>query len=277
MIGFATPILIVIVLIILGLLYSQFRGKYEFYANNNASGSTDGIQLKDMSIYLINLDRNPDRLEAFIETYMMSDLRYKQFQRIAAVDGSKIENIQDHISTQAYQEIMQIEKTGYRTKHYQLTRGAIGCYLSHMKAYDYIGNGGSEYGLIFEDDVRIDPNLLLRLNRLLSGIPNDWDILLLGCHCIICDKYDVYYDTDKFFLLHCYIVKKASAKKLHTMLKNIKIKQQIDSEISDMVMSGKLTVYCLRESLSKQTGEFNTNIQTPIKVMPGIDPYITLL
>ena len=281
--SYEVPALFIGLVVMMGVLYTMTYKKEHFVSNGTGSNGPNktidetGIHLKDTTIYLINLDRNPERLEAFIEQYMMSDLRYKQFQRLSAVDGREIENIQEHINNQAFQEIQQIEKTGYRTKHYQLTRGAIGCYMSHMKAYKEIADGASKYGLIFEDDVRIDRNILRRLNNLLSGIPNDWDMLLLGCHCIICDKYDVYYDTDKFFLLHCYVIKKASAKKLHLQLSKIKIKQQIDSELSDLVMSGSLKIYCLRESLSKQSGEFDTDIQTPLKVMPGIDPYVTLL
>jgi len=275
--------IIVFLLVVFSVLYILYYKKIENFDQSQSQSQREtqlvvpDIDIKDTGIYLINLDRNPDRLESFIEQYMMCDLRYKQFQRISAVDGAKIPDIEDVVSDAAYGEIQQIEKTGYRTKHYQLTRGAIGCYLSHLKAYELIAMGNDDYGLVFEDDVFIDKNIFKRLNKLLAGIPNDWDMLLLGCHCILCDKYDVYYDTRKFFLMHCYIVKKTSASRLWALLKREKIKQQIDSEISDLVSTGSIKIYCLRESLAKQSGVFSTNIQTPLKVMPGIDPYVTLI
>ena len=274
-----SPVYILIFITIIIVLSLAYSSKKEGFLAGNSSGSSGGgdIALKDVGIYLINLDRNADRLESFIAQFIMSDLRYKQFQRITAVDGRDIKNIQDIVSDAAYLEIMQIEKTGYRTKHYQLTRGAIGCFMSHMKAYELISMGDDDYGLVFEDDVVIDKNILKRLNRLMSSIPNDYDMLLLGCHCIQCDKYDVYYDAHRFFLTHCYIIKKASAARLYMLLKKDKIKQQIDSEISDFATSGNVKIYCLREKLASQTGTFQTTIQTPLKVMPGIDPYVTLI
>jgi GR25 family glycosyltransferase involved in LPS biosynthesis len=228
-----------------------------------------------MDVYMINLDRNADRLESFIEEYMMSDLRYKQFQRVTAVDGSSLD-IKQYISNFAYKEIMQIEKTGYRTKHYQLTRGAIGCYLSHMKVYDLIATGDTDYGIVFEDDVSIDKNVLSKLNTVLTTMDDTWDIMLLGCHCIVCDKYETYFDIEKFFLLHGFVIKKTSAIKIMEILRNKKITQQIDSELSDMITQEHIKIYCLKTQLAKQQG-FDTNIQTPLKVMPGVNPYTTLL
>lgn len=230
-------------------------------------------RLDHLDIYLINLDRNEDRLDWFVKQYMESDLNHKKFKRVVAVDGKKL-NIADYVTKNALKEIQQIEKTGYRTKHYQLTRGAIGCYLSHLKTYKMIADGESEFGLIFEDDVKLDPNFLLKMNKVLQSIPNDWDMLLLGCYCINCKKMPIYSDVQKFFLLHCYLVKKESAKKMYDMLINMPIKQQIDSELSDMILDDKLVVYCVNESICLQNNAFATDIQTPLKVVSGIDPYV---
>jgi GR25 family glycosyltransferase involved in LPS biosynthesis len=238
--------------------------------NNIQSSPIKGDELE---VYLINLDRNKDRLEAFIEQYMKCDLRGHQIKRLSAVDGQKIANIEERVTLKALEEIQEVEKTGYRTKHYQLTRGAVGCYLSHMQVYELIANSNTTYGMIFEDDVVIDKKIFKKLNDVIVHVPNDWDMLLLSCHCIVCEKMDMYYDTGKFFWLHCYIVKKDSAQKILTYLKSNKIGKQIDSELSDMIGDGLLKVYCLKESLCKQGNVFQTTIQTPLKVVPGINPY----
>jgi GR25 family glycosyltransferase involved in LPS biosynthesis len=266
-----TLYIVILVLFVLGGMIFNKIGVENFIQGPNSGTFT----MENFDVYLINLERNAERLEFFIEQYMKSDLRYKQFQRINAVDGSAL-NIKEHISDVAFKEIMQIEKTGYRTKHYQLTRGAIGCYLSHLKAYELIASGDKEYGFIFEDDAVIDPTLLGKLNKVIKTMDDTWDMLILGCICIVCDTKDTYYDINRFFLLHGCVVKKSAAIKLVNMLKEKKITQQIDSEISDLISQGHLKVYCLKDKLSQQFG-FETDIQTPLKVIPGINPYTSLI
>ena len=231
------------------------------------------LKYSDFDVYLINLDRNKDRLDAFIDQYTNCDLRRKQVKRFAAVDGQKVESLENKVTPKAYAEITEVEKTGYRTKHYQLTRGGVGCYLSHMAVYELIRDGESPFGLIFEDDVIIDKYIFKRLNDVIINVPNDWDMLLLSCHCIVCEKMDMYYDTGKFFWLHCYLVRKTSVEKIMKYLKSNRIGKQIDSELSDMIGLGILKVYCLKESLCKQGSVFQTTIQTPLKVVPGINPW----
>ncbi len=270
-------VVIIIFVVISTQLYPTFFS-YEGFANtpyvvkNKIACMKMGLSLNDMNIYLINLAKNKERLEYFIEQYMMSDLRYKQFKRFDAVDGKSVD-LKSHVTDLAYTEITDAERTGFRTKHYQLTRGAVGCYLSHIGVYELIANGDQQYGFIFEDDVTIDSHLFFKLNKVLGTIPNDWDILLLGCYCIVCDKYDKYYDTERFFLLHSYIVKKQAAIKIVGLLKDKKIKQQIDSELSDIIVSKDLKVYCLKDAICKQGGAFTTTIQTPVKMLPGINPF----
>lgn len=280
MVDLKDMIVTIIVLIII-VVYIKFNYDFichkniniESFASQNDIKLSEQISLSDLDIYLINLDRNKDRLAAFIEQYMKSDLRNHEIKRLNAIDGQSLTNIEEKVTPKALDEVLGIEKTGYRTKHYQLTRGALGCYLSHMKVYQLIANGQSPYGLIFEDDVIINPNIFKKLNTAIQSIPGDWDMLLLSCHCIVCEQMDIYYDTGKFFWLHCYIVKKTSADSIVEYLKNKKIGKQIDSELSDMIGQGLLKVYCLKESLCKQGNIFQTTVQTPLKVVPGINPY----
>lgn len=260
-----------IVLVYYLIFISKIIHVNEKFINNITKSNT--ISSHDIDIYLINLDRNKDRLASFVEQYMKCDFKNHEIQRLSAVDGQTLSNIENIVTPKALDEVLQVEKTGYRTKHYQLTRGALGCYLSHMQVYELISKNSASYGLIFEDDVIIDPFIFKKLNESIVNIPSDWDILLLSCHCIICEQIDIYYDTGKFFWLHCYIVKKESANKILTYLNNTKISKQIDSELSDMIDQKLLRVYCLKNSLCKQGNIFQTTIQTPLKVVPGVNPY----
>lgn len=223
------------------------------------------INPDDFNVYVINLDRNENRMGMFLREYGRSDINFKEIKRIAAVDGKTLD-ITQYVSDRAFKEIKKSETTGYRTKHYQLTRGAIGCYLSHLKVYKHISESNVDWGLVFEDDVAISKNFYVKLNNILSKIPNNWDILLLGCHCQKCKKHDIYSDVQKFILMHCYIIKKASALELFNKLNSKSIEQQIDSELSDMLMkSDKFNVFCVNDALSWQANTFKTEIQMPIK------------
>ena len=60
-------------------------------------------------------------------------------------------------------------------------RGAIGCFLAHRGLMRHIAekHGASQGTLILEDDVSIPPDFQQKLQTILSGLPNDWDILYL--------------------------------------------------------------------------------------------------
>lgn len=262
------------ILLIIHLIY-PFMNNVNEYEDFESCKNT--INPDDFDVYLINLDRNKDRLQRFKNEYNSCDLRFKNVKRIPAIDGKKL-NIAEYVSDRAFKEIKSIETSGYRTKHYQLTRGAIGCYLSHLKAYEQIAKSNVEWGLIFEDDVSISKNFYAKLNNILSKIPNNWDMLLLGCHCQKCKKYDLYSHVKKFILLHCYIVKRETAEKLFKKLSEKRIEQQIDSELSDILIKGTddINVYCVNDALSWQSSQFKTEIQMPIKVNTNVNDSLLL-
>ena len=264
--------LVTIIVIVICFVFFFYKDQIDKFVNSDFK---EGISLDDTNIFLINMEKNTDRLNFFVEQYLQSDLKSKTFNRINAVDGKKID-IKDYVSPRAYKEIIEIEKTGFRTKHYQLTRGAIGCYLSHIAAYTAIANGDKPYGLVFEDDVKIKPNIWKKLNNYLMTIPNNWDMLLNSCYCISCNKSDGYYDVKRFFWTHCLLLKKETAQKILDILQNKLIEQQIDSELSDIASDGKIRLYCLKESLATQGGHFSTDIQMPLKIVSGINPYSSI-
>lgn len=274
--------LVSIVVIVVAMYTIVMNEKKELYVNGNSIEKPEEggmcknslIKLSDIEVYVINLDRNRDRLEHFLDQYMSSDLKIKKFNRFKAIEGKSLK-IEEYVTEKALKEIRDAEDNGYRTKHYQLTRGAIGCYLSHRSLYNTIKDQDKPYAIIFEDDVDIDSRIFFKTNEALKHVPEDWEMLLLGCFCVKCNKHLVYLDVERFFLLHGYIIRKETAKKLHEHLENKKIEQQIDWEISDMIKALDLKVYCLKDSIARQKG-FKTNIQMPLKIIPGINPYSTV-
>lgn len=266
----------ILVLSVALFMIFQDKGKSEhFYQKNRkVCPITQAINHTNLSVYVINLDRNKERLDNFIEQYIQSDLKEIQFNRMRAIDGKAL-RMEDYVSPTALKEILDAETNGYRTKHYQLSRGGVGCYLSHQGVYKKIAEQDTPYALIFEDDVDIDPQLLAKSNVAMKLVPDDWDIVLLSCFCIKCDRYDVYSQVERFYLLHAYMIRKEAAAKMFKLLEEKPVEQQIDWEISSMITRHKFKVYCLRDSMARQKG-FTTNIQTPLKIVPGINPYTTL-
>lgn len=258
-----------LLIILLTIYHFMYNKKIEGYVNNSIN-----ITASDINIYLINLKRNPERLENFKKNYDKTDLYPIKLNVIEAIDGKKID-AKAITSEKAYKELSDAERKGFRTKHYQITRGAIGCYLSHLKAYKAIAKGEKDYGLIFEDDVKFNTNELLQeLQNRVRTIKSDWDIMLLGCVCYVCNSYKEHYDAQKFILLHAYLVKKESAKKILELLDGKPIEKQIDSKFSDLTASGQLKVVCLKEMLAIQNNaDYQTTIQLPIKRIPGVNPF----
>lgn len=234
--------------------------------------NNDVLRNSTTNVYLINLDRNKERLKYFDAQYKHSDLRSIPYQRFEAVDGRKL-HIRELTSEKAYQEIIAAERNGFRTKHYQLTRGAIGCYLSHMELYKKIAADRKPYALIFEDDVRFPKHVLSQIHGALERIPNDWDIFLLGCFCIVCNKTQHFSQINRFFFLHAYLITRQGAEKIVNYLANVPIEQQIDSVLSRMAEKGMLHIYCANQHIVQQNNRFNTTIQLPIKRVLGVNPY----
>lgn len=230
------------------------------------------IELKNTDIFLINLKSNKERLEYFINEYMHSDIRHKKFKRFDAINGLDLD-LPEYVTNTALAEIQNAEATGYRSKHYMLTRGGVGCYLSHLGVYKLIAGGDKDFGMIFEDDVNIDPRLMHKLNHVMHTIPSNWDILLLGCWCAICNPLETYYESKKFYFLHAYVVRKSAALKMVELLSSKKITQQIDSQLSDLAGDGKLEIICLKDSISTQSVVFPTTIQVPIKKIEGVNAF----
>lgn len=237
-------ILLIIILLIV-LIYSFYNKMY-----------VQAIKLDTTcDKFLINLDRRPDRLET--TTRLLEERGYKDVIRFPAVDGSKLSDQQltELVNPNAMNAIIK----GERTQHHELSRGAVGCYLSHAGVWEKCGVNKSI--IIFEDDTK--PSLSQsQLNSILSTCPDDWDIILFGGQYNI-DKNFIHPElvkVDKFYCLHAYMINYKAIQKIKPHL--YPINMQIDSALSQI--SG-LNIYAISNSGWYQNRDVgNTDIQTPI-------------
>lgn len=212
-------------------------------------------------IYLINLKRRPDRLKNFLDHYKESDMKNEEIIKFDAIDGSKLNVDRVPLSELAQAELQQLETTGFRTKHYQLTKGGIGCYLSHVKIWENILKNDAENVLIFEDDAQVPNDILLKINEEMKHMPNDWDIVLFGYICKKCMKYEKYNEVERFMLTHCYMIKKSAIVKIMNSNTLFPITQQIDALMSEL--SSIINIYSVKDKLVKQFNS-RTDIQAPL-------------
>ncbi len=117
--------------------------------------------------YLINLADNTARLKNCAAQFSASRIK---FQSIDAVNGWKL-------SDQEVSHVYDSEKNQSYGKH-PLVLPEIGCYLSHIHAWQKIANGDHDGGFIFEDDFVANEQLgsVLELLQTDSG---DWGMVKL--------------------------------------------------------------------------------------------------
>ena len=221
----------------------------------------------DFDVYVINMVKNKLRLDNFTTSYLNSDLSFKKFIIFPAVVGKEL-NLVDYVSPKGYQQIIMSEKTNLRMHHYDLTRGAVGCYLSHLGIYKKILESNNKYGLIFEDDSVIATDFYNRLLYGLNIIPQDWDIFLLGVICLKCDINKDYIKIRRFWGTHGYIVKRESAKKILSYLDK-PLSKQIDADMSLLIKRGIINVYAINPIIVAQDSQFGSDIQMPVNDSPN--------
>ena len=224
-------------------------------------------------VYVINLERAPKRMHDFVQRLRETDMSNVSPIRLAAVDGRFL-NLSDVVTGSALQEIERAEKLGYRQRHYELTRGAVGCYLSHQQAWQSLLESDKNMSMICEDDAVLDSQAGSKILEALARQPPEWDILLLGYWCVKCGTGRHWKRMGRFFGLHCYLINRSAVPKISSYCGN-RIGQQVDSMLSDMAFEGRLNVFGVQEKLAFQQG-VESSVQMPLKPITDVDPWMSL-
>jgi glycosyl transferase, family 25 len=116
-----------------------------------------------MRIRYLNLDRRPDRNEAFLR----ANANIADFERVSAVDGREIDPA----------ALVKAGVFAEPLKHY--SPGAVGCALSHKGVWERSVAEGAMTTLA-EDDVLFNRRFVETASRVLASLPVDWDIVYWG-------------------------------------------------------------------------------------------------
>nr|XP_027326948.2 inactive glycosyltransferase 25 family member 3 [Anas platyrhynchos] len=126
-------------------------------------------------IFLINLVRRPDRRQRMLASLQELEIAARV---VDAVDGSTLNS--SDIKVLGVDMLPEYyDPFSGRT----LTKGEVGCFLSHYSIWKEIVSRGLERSVVFEDDVRFEVSFPARLRRLmeeLEGAQQDWDLIYLG-------------------------------------------------------------------------------------------------
>lgn len=134
--------------------------------------------MQKIPVFVISLKRATERRAAISEHLRSLGV---EFEMIDGVEGSALTTDQ----------LAEVVSTGC-----ELSKGMIGCNLSHISVYRRIAEGAADVALILEDDARLSP---LVVDLLRTGVDaSRFDICFLDCadHKVGCP---IFYDRDDGF------------------------------------------------------------------------------
>uniref|UniRef100_A0A8C6TIT2 procollagen galactosyltransferase n=1 Tax=Neogobius melanostomus TaxID=47308 RepID=A0A8C6TIT2_9GOBI len=126
-------------------------------------------------VFMINLKRRTDRRDRMLRTLHQQEI---DFKLIAAVDGKAMNTSEIHA--------LGIHMLpGYNDPYHgrPLTKGELGCFLSHYNIWKEIVERGLQTSLVIEDDLRFEVFFKRRLLNLMSEVEKeglDWDLIYIG-------------------------------------------------------------------------------------------------
>ena len=124
---------------------------------------------------IVSLRRRPDRWQKVVRE--LAKVGIARPAKFIAVDGTTL-------SEQTLASLVHnvCELSTSPTSHTQLTRPAIGCFLSHLQIWRRLLDGNRDCLVVLEDDVVPSPHYSAAYAcEILSSIPADADLVLLGC------------------------------------------------------------------------------------------------
>jgi GR25 family glycosyltransferase involved in LPS biosynthesis len=185
--------MVILALICFANLNAGIEKYFKKAENKSAGHSMNGIDF----IYMINLDPRPEKYESTmnalrpygITPYRFSavngwHLSFEALDELGIVyeEGmphGPIASVYRHKNGKEYQSFEVMKEPGVAYYSHSLSRGAIGCLLSHLSIMQDAYDSGYNTIWIMEDDIRVvsDPHEISSLIDILDTVEPDWDVL----------------------------------------------------------------------------------------------------
>ena len=222
------------------------------------------MDIRIIKSFVINLDKYREKYERTIQNLSSFYLKPERFNAVYIEDANSPE-----IKKITYPSVQYTIERGRNVDNNIGTKGAIGCYLSHIKLWSMLLESKEDMFLIFEDDVNINDYSIEQLNQSLQEVNQyDWDFIFLGY-----DKpylmndikiENVYKINSLTYGLHSYLINRKGAIKL--LKYSLPIVDQVDSYISYMASRGDINAYRTKEKYFIQNNIEGTSIQTDFSI-----------
>ena len=142
-----------------------FHGKTRRNRNNSNSGKP---LIADAYVITMNVDS--ERYKQTDASAKAANLPVKKWDAVKVDESMRDSLMEQGIGSMIFK--------GATMRH----RGAIGCFLAHRGVMRHIAEQAShttQGTLILEDDVKIPPDFLQKIQSIVSELPRDWDVLYL--------------------------------------------------------------------------------------------------
>lgn len=150
------------------------------------------------------------------------------------IKNAGYENINIFEAVDAYDDYMMSETLkifNYPKIDNSLSKGQIGCLLSHLKLYKYIIDNKIENVNVnvFEDDVYFHPKWNKLSQEYYNNTPKDYDILFIGNQ--IHNHKSNKINSEPCYCTHAYIITLDGAKKIYDLLLNFGFDFEMNTKI----------------------------------------------
>ncbi|KAB0363531.1 hypothetical protein FD754_007687 [Muntiacus muntjak] len=126
-------------------------------------------------VFIISLARRPDRRERMLTSLWEMEISGRV---VDAVDGRMLNS---SVMRTLGVDLLPGYQDPYSGR--TLTKGEVGCFLSHYSIWEEVVARGLTQVVVFEDDVRFESNFKGRLERLMEEVEAEklpWDLIYLG-------------------------------------------------------------------------------------------------
>lgn len=127
------------------------------------------------NIFVINLQRSPERMEHFIQQSNEHNLPANKIIRCEAIDGL------NHTFTE--KELSMFSRANFlETIDKNVVKKMMGNQLSHYYLLQHIIQQQYEYTIIMQDDVKFKNGIVSYIDKILENVPENAEIINIGLH-----------------------------------------------------------------------------------------------